>query len=400
VAVAMRHTTVPIPADALECFERRKYEDAYQCLIPFAKADRDLPPPEIIMAHLFRKNGANTPSTKWLERAVASWPNDPEAYILLAEIGLESGEVTAAQLLLEKGEKLLASFDGGARRREALRLSTLSALASVAKFRRDWPTVEAHLRKVLKRKPADSSAWARLAEALFKQNRPIESLAVLKKQKAVDKGALAPEASLGRFYQEFGDMRNAEIWMDRAVTVAPNDLRTRLAVGDWALRMHRFSRASAEVTEALRIDPSAFEAIVWRGVVALFEADYGVAEQFLARAEKIQPNSTGVTINLSIARLGQVDDSKHRDALVGAIHGLVLTSNSPEALITYMRALCKVGRKTEAQRVLDVLKRRRHSLDASAASYLEGCAEPGGPGDPGDWPLENEGIRLKVFSLK
>jgi Tfp pilus assembly protein PilF len=90
---------IPEIADAIGRFNDLNLAGALEKLREAVEKHPDrLPPAQVIMAQLYAQ--ANQAAQTWgsLERAVVEAPEDPEAYVILADIELGAGRVNAATL--------------------------------------------------------------------------------------------------------------------------------------------------------------------------------------------------------------------------------------------------------------------------------------------------------------
>jgi len=192
---------------------------------------------------------------------------------------------------------------------------------------------------------------------MFQQKNATGALDMLRKAKEADANVLTPEARLAQFYEQYGDSGNAKKWMDLALKAAPQDLRTRLVVTQWAIETGRIDEAQTHAAEAMRLDPDSLEAIILRGVVALFKKDYKGAELYFENAHLKSPGNFAAKNNLALALCEQDDPAKKRKALEYAQDLVRQYQQSPEAASTFGWVLYKNGQLDQADRVLDQVGR-------------------------------------------
>jgi tetratricopeptide (TPR) repeat protein len=222
----------------------------------------------------------------------------------------------------------------------------------VAEARGDWAAAQEHLDAWLKIDPDNAVAMQRMARALFQQKNPAKALEFLRKAKEANDDVLTPEAQLARFYHEFGDQKNAQIWMDQALKKAPKDVRTHLVAAQWFLESGQLDKAAQEAATAMKLDPKSLEAQIFRGVVALFQKDYKSAETYFQQAHVQSPSNFAASNNLALALAEQDDSLKQRRALEYAQANVRQHQRSAEALSTYGWVLYKLGQVDEAERAL------------------------------------------------
>jgi tetratricopeptide (TPR) repeat protein len=343
---------IPEVKDAVARFRERDFDGALKKLEDAVKANADLPPAQIMMAQLFAQ--ANIPGgvRNALERAVLASKNDPEAYVILGDFALREGRVTEADLLYGKARTHLEAFNASKKRKEILQPRVIGGLAAVAEARTDWAEAQKLLSEWLKLEPRNAGVMERLARAMFQQKDAAGCLEMLKKAKEADNNMLTPEARLAQFYEAHPDHDNAKLWMDKALQKSPNDLRTLLVAGEWALQTGQIDKAKQYSSEALKAGPQSLEAKVLRGVVALFQGDVKDAEMWFENAALQSPGTFAATNNLALALAEQTDESKKRRALEYAERNVRLFNRVAEAWSTYGWVLYKLGQLDEAEQAL------------------------------------------------
>ena len=381
------------------------------------------------MAQLFAQANQAYLMRMALEKAIVSTPDDPEAYVIMGDIALQERRVTEAALLFEKAQKLLVAFQS-AERKKIMEPQILSGLASVTEAREKWEEAQKYLESLLKLTPEakdQAVPMVRLARALFQQKKATDAYTKLKDAyKADPTNVLTPQAALGRFYEQFGDPENAKKWMANALSNYPEDLRTRLVVGQWALETGKLAEAETHATKAKQLSATSLEAMVLRGIVALFKKDYATAEKEFTAAHLMSPDNFAATNNLALALCEQKDDQKKRQAVENATTNFRQYPKNAEAASTLGWTLYKVGnldqaeqafrqaaqsgnlsqdtayyiaqisydrgRKEEAKNLLDAAREGRSSLlDAARSPGLAGQAEQGPVAQEGRGRHEQEG---------
>ncbi len=360
---------IPEVQEAIERFKKQDFNGALELLKKAAAANADLPPAQVVMAQLFSQANQGNAVRVSLEKAVVEAPADPEAYVIIGDIAMAQGRVTEASLLFDKAQQLLANFTKSPRRKAILEARNLSGLSAVAEARGDWKKALERLTEWQKMEPKNAVCLQRLARAQFQLKKPGEALELLREAAKLDENVLTPEAQLARFYHEFGDEANAQIWFNNAVKVAPNDVRTRLVTAQWYLETNQLDKATEEATAATKLDPKSLEAKLFCGVVALFKKDYKSAETYFEQAHLQSPGNFAASNNLALALIEQDDENKRRRALEYATANARQNPRSTEALSTYGWVQYKLGNIDEADRVLQAAT-KTGALSPDTAYYL------------------------------
>jgi tetratricopeptide (TPR) repeat protein len=361
--------------EALKAFNSRDIDGATRWLEKAVKnhPELSLSPAHILLAQLFAR--ANQPAAlrTALEKAVINSPSDPEAYVIMGDFALQDHRVTEADLLYGKGNELLQTFTKSAERKKALEPRTLSGLASVAEAREDWPLAEKDLKALLVLNPKDTMVLQRLGRARFQQLDATDCLKRLREAYELDKkNVLTPEATLARFYEQLGGVKNhkeAVKWMNIALDKAPEDLQTRLFVARWAMETGQVDEARKHAEKALQIDPKSLDAKVLRGIVALFQKKYEAAEADFAAVHDLAPANFVASNNLALALCEEKDDLKKSRALQFAEINARQFPKMVEAASTYGWVLYRLGKADEAEQALRTAA-SSGSLTPDTAYYL------------------------------
>ncbi|NQU24728.1 MAG: hypothetical protein HQ567_25885 [Candidatus Nealsonbacteria bacterium] len=378
----------PEIAQAAELFGKRRFDDALTKLQEACQKHPELPPAQIIMFGFFDQvrragaTGAAVAARTSLEKAVIDSPTDPEAFVILGNIALSERRVTESELLFGKASQLMAGFQGDADRKKALQQKVLGGLASVALAREDWTGAETQLLELLKLNDKNVPAMQQLARALFKQGTKPKTVACSDWTKTAyetdPKRALPAPTQMALFYAQAPDFDNAKKWIDYSLTAYPKDLRARLAAAQWywqtsELEMKinpvHLDAAEKHAAEAMIIDPESIDAIVFRGVVALFKKDFASAERWFEKAHIMKFDHFPAKNNLALALCEQDDSSKRQRALQLADENARRYPKSAEALSTYGWVLYKNTRLQDAGKVLNQVA-SAGNMSADTAYYI------------------------------
>ena len=378
-ALPAADTQIKEVADALERFKQYDFDGALMKFKEAAEKHPELSPGEVNMAKVFAgiPQGRGAKAFRfWLEKAVVAEPNDPEAFIFIADMALREGRMAEASLVYAKAESLMAAFSN-AERKKNLEPRIYSGLAGVAESREDWETAKGHLNAWLKIQSDNTTALQRLARALFKTRESQEALNKLKAAKAADPKVLNPAAQLARFYHAVPDYKNAKIWMEFAQKSERNDLPTQLVVAQWYLETGDLDKAETIANGAMRVDPNSMDAKILRGVIALFKKDYASGEVYFQSVLSKSPSHFVAKNNLALAFCEQGDNQKTSRALAYADENARLNPKSAEAASTLGWVLYKAGRLKDADTVLTKVARAGRVSEDTAYFIAVVAAELG-----------------------
>jgi len=373
-------------ADAKARFTKTDFAGALTLLREAVKKNADrLPTAQVIMAMWYAEANQGAAVLGSLEMAVAEDPGDPQAYLILANVELQAGRVTAAGLLFDKAQSLMGSFKSPNRKKN-LEPNVYAGLAAVAESRatmaeedkaranQEWVGAEEKLRAWLKLDPNNAIALQRLARALFKQGslekqdkekakqKVNEAYERLKDAQKAEANVLNPAATMARFYQDEGDFNNAKKFMAYALQTAGEDLRTRLEAARWCLQTvlddpGQLEQAKEHASKAIRLDEKSMDAMILRGAVALYQKEYEPAERYFQSAHWQSPGTFAASNDLALA-LCEQDETKKRRALELATNNAKQHQEDQyagEAASTYAWVLYKNNRLADADNVLNRL---------------------------------------------
>ena len=97
-----------------------------------AAKNGDLPPAQTILASWLSEVGQSGLVRGMLEQATVDLPDDPEAYVMLAELAVRDRQIAETNLLLTKAQDILAGGKLSAKRTAALKRRVLGGLAVLA----------------------------------------------------------------------------------------------------------------------------------------------------------------------------------------------------------------------------------------------------------------------------
>jgi cytochrome c-type biogenesis protein CcmH/NrfG len=315
----------------------------------------NLPIPDLSIARLAADAGLTKEIPSLLETAVQRAPDDPEAYVLLADIAVREGRYTEAEQVYIKADDLRGKLAKDQSRDLRLRKAILSGRATVAEARENHALAQEYLEELLKLDPKDAAAMQQLARALSRQKKAKEALMAMREAYRIDaEHAAIPEIEIARFnaYMEGLGDANAKKWVQIALEKHPGDLRGWLVAGEWSLYIDDFREAHNRVEKALELAPKSLEAKLLRGIVALFEADYATAERYFTAALEQSPENYTARNDLALALLMQNDPAKLKRALGYAEANWRADPQGAEAAGTLAAVLYRLGRLDEAEKTL------------------------------------------------
>jgi tetratricopeptide (TPR) repeat protein len=338
--------------EAAKIFRSGDFEKAIKAVQAATQKNPELPPTPVIVAGWFAAANQTASVRNLLEQAVASVPNDPEAYQLLGDLAVRAREFAAAGLLYEKGLALARSVKEPNPRIVAVKRRSLAGLGAVAMARQDWPTAQTHLEALISEDPKDATVLQQFGQVLFMQKKEDLALEKLREAAKLNPNLLAAEATLAQYYQQAGDVKNAGKWMLEAIKANLRDAKVRATAAQWSYEIGKLDQAEEQAKAAVQLDPGSLGCQLVRGMVALARKDYKTAQEYYEKAHLQTPSTLNVTDNLVLALAGQDDDAKKRLALEYAQISIRVFPEQAEAFSTFGWALYRSGRIDEAEAAL------------------------------------------------
>ncbi|HEY1599317.1 MAG TPA: tetratricopeptide repeat protein [Pirellulales bacterium] len=372
-AAAAEKKAYPELDEARQKLGKQDIDGALESFNAAAKAHADLPGGRILLAMAYFTANRPREGRVQLEKAVTENPNDPDAFLLMAEIALRDARWTDAALLSDKAIPLAKAFKGDPERKKDLGKRAYLNAAGAAKSQERWEDARKLLADLLKALPDSAIAHYRMGEALFELDKQKEAYAELQAASRMDEEIPSAEITLGQLYDNAKDRANAEKYMKLAVASEPKKLKTRLEVALWFLRIGQLDEAKAQIDEALAIDPNSPEALLLAGRIARFAKDYPTAQKYLEKSYLETPGASAVANELALA-LVEIGEDERKRAMTLADATLRQSRDAESAAILgwiYYR----LGRMDDAERLFNSIASSGQPLTPDAIYFFATFAD-------------------------
>ena len=279
--------------EAFNLFKERDADGALKMLKKACAKHPEISPAHVILARFFRQANAAPGMRNALEQGVKELPDDPEAYLFMADLAMQDGRTTEARLLYEKADSLMSKFDVAARKKN-LEIQVLAGLAATSEAREDWTGAQRRVEAWLQLDPKSIAALREMSGCLLRQKNVTGALEYLVKayklaeakakeeHKEVD--MLPPEATVAQFFWQTGDQDNAKKWMIVMLQQHPRKINVRLLATRWALATEQLVEAEKQANAVLQLSPQSLDGLILRGVIARFQKNYKAAEGYCQQA--------------------------------------------------------------------------------------------------------------------
>jgi tetratricopeptide (TPR) repeat protein len=209
----------------------------------------------------YARAGRTNQAVLTLGSAAERFPNNPQVYVALGRVWLDSAQARRDRIALSKAvEALEGALTAAEPSSEALALFGRALFLAA-----DFETSEQTLLEAVTRMPVDPIAYVYLADTaqrLGHWERAKEALVgyrAILGEESRDAQRLAPADRIGDLALRSGDHATAAAWLQRAAAQAPNDgrLHARLADAAWAAGDRTLARSAlATAVSLLPNDPS------------------------------------------------------------------------------------------------------------------------------------------------
>jgi tetratricopeptide (TPR) repeat protein len=333
-------------ADAIRDFGSKNYGSAFDHLDKAKKSTPRLAPAEVMMAQLYADAGVPAGTVAMLEKAIQRSPQDPEAYVILAERAVGEGRLTEAETLFQRAAKLAESFTENPRRKQDLQMRSLTGGAGVDELHGNLKDAKSKLELLIKLDQRVASSHERLGRVLFSLGEQKAAYSEFQLAAEADKQAVPAELAMAYLVT---DKAAAENWLNFALKKSGQDLRTQTGAAAFLIKKNQPDAAKEHADEAVKLDPDGFESNSAAGLVARMLGDYKAAQEYLGKAHLAMPTQGVIVNHLALALIELPDDTSRQRALQFAELSLKLNGNTVESLSTLGWINYRLNRRRDAE---------------------------------------------------
>jgi len=362
-----------------------------------------LPPPGVMMAMLWLNVNQLLPARAELEQTAVKFPNDPEAYLMLADLAFQDRRVTDSAVLFERATQLTTAFEENPKRKRDFEIRCNAGTAAVAEARQQWDSSQKFLQAWIALDPDNAGAHFRLGNVLFRLDQEQAALAEFQEARKLDANALQPELALARLYDEDGKKDVAKKWIESALKAAPDNASVLLAAAQWYLGQNDLKTAQLIAERVLTQDAKSLDGKIVRGVIARVARDYATAEKFFNDAHLQSPGNFAASNSLALVLIeSESKEAQQRAVEMAEANAARYRENSPQqvnALTTLAWVYYKLGRREDAEKILDQIA-RNNALTSDGAYYVAKLLSDRGEKDRAKAILEEVLTNEAVFATR
>jgi len=353
---------------AIQRFRNGDGEGSLEFLRTAKEKHPELPPVEVTFAKMHfavRNAKAKQIGLLLLERTVAQTPDDPEAYLLLADLSFNDKRIAEAEALFKQVEPLIESFSGNAKRKQNFSIRVLAGHAAVAQSRQQWEKAQKWLLQWVQADPESAAAHQRLGSTLFYLKKSKEAREEFSKAREINPNLAHPFVSLGQLFARSGDNENAQKSFEKAYAEDKDSVATARAYADWLVQQGKLDEAQSVAEALLGKEPESIGALMLDGIVAQMRGEVDHAKQAMTKILSLDPSHFIATDLLSLLLIQSDDVADQERALRYAQMNSQRFPNNSQANITRAWILFRMGRTAEFKDAIGKISRNQVPLDSA-----------------------------------
>ncbi|MCA9234649.1 MAG: tetratricopeptide repeat protein [Planctomycetales bacterium] len=351
-AVSLSNKQYPDVESAIQRFRNGDGEGAYDYLKLAYEKSPNLPPPEVILAkmQLLARNTAG--AAQLLERAVVEHPEDPEAYLLLADQAFGGGRTAEAEALFDKAAGLVEPFSANAKRKRDFQIRVIAGNSAVCERRQQWDAAMKLLQEWVKLDPDSAPAHQRLGVVLFRSGKPDEAYKEFAEVREINPDANHPSVFMGQLFNQADEKDKARAAFEKAYKAEPDNDNTAAAFAEWLVTQNDLETAQKVATALRSKNPESVGALLLDGVVAKLRNEPKQAEEALMKVLSVDPSNARATDLLALILIDSSKSADKEKALRYAQVNAQRFPNNAQANITLAWVLFQLDRGREASEAL------------------------------------------------
>ena len=172
-----------------------KIDEAIARIEALRAKDPTIPPGELVIASWFAQTNEMRSMRQMVEACVTKHPDDPEVYVVMADLNLQNGNVAEAELLYAKTRETLEKYTASDIRKTNMNRRYLLGTAQVNAARGKRLEAVANLSVFLQAEPDHIAAWKLLGNIQLEDGKLDEAQKAFAKAKQLEDEKLQAEAA-------------------------------------------------------------------------------------------------------------------------------------------------------------------------------------------------------------
>ena len=351
-AVSLSNKSYPEIEKAIQRFRNRDAIGAQEFLAKAKEKYPKLPPSDIMLAKMQILTGNGRAVQVLLERAATQHAEDPEAYLMLADMAFRGQRTAESLSLFEYAAPLVEKFSANSKRKRNFDIRVVAGRAAVAERRQQWEQASSLLQHWLSIDPENAMAHSRMGIVMFRLDKAQEALAEFSKAREINPDVPHPFVSLGQLFSSDGNLVEARNSFEKAYNENQSDPQVAQAYAEWLIQQGELGKAQEIAATLRKQTPDSINALLLDGVVAYMQKQSDRAEQTLQKVLSLDPRNARATdlMALLLIQSDKVEDKER--ALQYAQNNAERLANNAQANVTRAYVLYELGRKAEAQKSL------------------------------------------------
>lgn len=274
-----------------------------------------LPPGDVLLARMLSGSRKLKEAQAALNQAALQFPDDPEAFLLLADLQFAQGNVALASIAFEHGAALTKKYDRNKQRKIQLQIRSAAGLAAVAEKTSNWKTAERHFKEWVTLDAKNAAVLSRLAAVQFRLKQFGDAKNTLVNESALSGSKLPAEIKMAKLYDQAQQHVEAAGEIKTAVAQHSNNIDVLLAAAEIELRRGRQADAKKHIDAALKLNKTSLAAMTLAGQAARHRGDEEKAKEYLNYVAYRSPGNFTATNQLARLLAGSDDESEEQKSL-------------------------------------------------------------------------------------
>lgn len=337
---------------AIQRFKNGDVRGAEDYLEQAADKYPKLPPVDIIHAkmQLAARNGKAV--RVLLERSTAENPDDPEAFLMLADQAYVGGRTTEALALFELAAPIVEKFSGNSFRKNLFEIRVIAGRSAIAERRKQWEEAKALLEEWLERDPKSAAAFQRLGVAMFNLKDTKMALQHFQEAKKLDDKVNHPFVIMATLFAQQDNKKNAQKAFERAYKDGDSEPEVAQAFAKWLIQEGNLGEAKKVASKLRSKAPESVAASMLDAIISMMQSDRKGAQEALESVLQKDISHADAMNMLSLLLIESDKESDRKKALQYAQMNAQRFADNGQANITFGYILYKLGMQSQAKAAL------------------------------------------------